>query len=142
MDNAIKYTERGSVEVALSKNNGTHRLAVTDTGPGIKPEHRGLIFEPFEQLEPLRRKHTPGVGLGLALVREMTGALGGRIELSSEVGVGSTFAVDLPPVREEGSGVRGQKRPRWVARNAVNCFWPRRAVWWLKTSGFQRFPRW
>jgi len=77
--------------------DGAHRLAVRDTGPGISPEQQTIIFEPFEQLEPIRQKHVPGVGLGLALVREMAGALGGRIELTSQVGAGSTFAVVLPP---------------------------------------------
>jgi signal transduction histidine kinase len=59
------------------------------------------LFEPFEQLEPLRHKHTPDVGLGLALVKEMVAALGGEIELDSEPGVGSTFSVVLPATPSE-----------------------------------------
>jgi signal transduction histidine kinase len=97
VDNALKYTEHGAVEVSMEHADGAHRLAVRDTGPGISPEQQTIIFEPFEQLEPIRQKHVPGVGLGLALVREMAGALGGRIELTSQVGAGSTFAVVLPP---------------------------------------------
>jgi len=59
------------------------------------------------QLEPIAHKHTPGVGLGLALVREMVEALGGRVEVSSEVGCGSTFAVLMPesePAAEHATG--------------------------------------
>ena len=56
------------------------------------------MFEPFVQREPIESKHVPGVGLGLALVRELTGALGGRVELRSVVGAGSTFTVVLPAV--------------------------------------------
>jgi signal transduction histidine kinase len=97
LDNALKYTEQGGVEVSIGLEEGAHRLAVRDTGPGIATEQQALIFEPFEQLEPIRQKHTPGVGLGLALVREMAGALGGRIELTSQPGAGSTFSVVLPP---------------------------------------------
>jgi signal transduction histidine kinase len=98
IDNALKYTEHGTVEVSLGHTDGAHRLAVKDTGPGIPPEQQAIIFEPFEQLEPIRQKHTPGVGLGLALVKEMTGALGARIELTSQVGAGSTFSIVLPPM--------------------------------------------
>jgi signal transduction histidine kinase len=84
--------------VSLAPAEGSHRLAVRDTGPGSPPEQQAIIFEPFEQLEPVRQKHTPGVGLGLALVKEMAGALGGRIELTSQTGAGSTFTVVLPAV--------------------------------------------
>ena len=72
-------------------------IAVIDTGRGIPAGNQARIFEPFEQLEPTRQKHTPGVGLGLALVRAMTTALGGRVELTSIPGHGSTFTVVLPP---------------------------------------------
>jgi signal transduction histidine kinase len=99
VDNALKYTEHGAVEVSLGHADGAHRLAVRDTGPGIPPERQAIIFEPFEQLEPIRQKHTPGVGLGLSLVKEMAGALGGHVELTSQVGAGSTFSVVLPPAR-------------------------------------------
>jgi len=95
--NGVKYTERGTVEVSASYAAGDFRLAVTDTGPGIPAEKQKLVFEPFEQLEPVRNKHTPGVGLGLALVRQMVDALGGRLELHSEPGRGSAFTVILPP---------------------------------------------
>jgi len=96
VDNAVKYTEQGRVEVALAWRDGEHHFSVSDTGPGIPPDQHALIFEPFEQLEPVRRKHTPGVGLGLALVKDLVEALGGQIRLRSEVGAGSTFTVSLP----------------------------------------------
>jgi signal transduction histidine kinase len=76
---------------------------VKDTGRGIPPEQLARIFEPFEQLEPIHQKHTPGVGMGLTLVKELVGSLGGRVEVQSVVGQGSTFTVVLPPLqpREE-----------------------------------------
>jgi signal transduction histidine kinase len=96
VDNAIKFTAAGEVEIRLTQEAGEHRIFVRDTGAGIPRELHRTIFEPFEQLEPISRKHTPGVGLGLALVSEMVLALGGRIELESEPGRGSTFTVRLP----------------------------------------------
>jgi signal transduction histidine kinase len=68
VDNALKYTERGEVEVTLAYGAGVHRFAVRDTGPGIPGDMQTSIFEPFAHLDPVRHKHTPGLGLGLALV--------------------------------------------------------------------------
>jgi signal transduction histidine kinase len=97
--NAVKFTGRGGVTISLSHGGGVHRLAVSDTGPGVEAGRQAAIFEPFGHLEDVSGKHKPGFGLGLALVRQMVDALGGRIELHSEVGVGSTFTVSLPPAR-------------------------------------------
>lgn len=95
--NAVKFTDQGYVEVSLHCEDHLHRVQVRDTGPGIPPEAQSLIFEPFAHLEPVHQKHTPGVGLGLALVREMVHALGGTVELESDVGRGAIFTVVLPP---------------------------------------------
>jgi signal transduction histidine kinase len=96
VQNAIKFTDAGSVSVEIEVEGAEHRISVQDTGRGIAPEDQARIFEPFEQLEAVARKHTPGIGLGLALVRDMVGALGGRIALRSFPGVGSIFTVSLP----------------------------------------------
>jgi len=98
--NAVKFTERGFVEVELEHLAGAHQIKVKDTGAGIAPENRVRVFEPFEQVEPVRNKHLPGIGLGLALVKEMTVSLGGRVLLESELGAGSTFTVILPSAVE------------------------------------------
>lgn len=94
--NAIKFTDAGSVAISLSYRDG-HRIEVTDTGRGIESDSQHRIFEPFEQLEPSRKKHNPGVGLGLALVKALSSALGARVELTSRPGSGSTFAIVFPP---------------------------------------------
>jgi signal transduction histidine kinase len=94
--NAVRYTDAGSVDVTVAEDRAGHRVSVTDTGRGIPPEARELIFEAFTQLEPIERKHLPGVGLGLALVKQLTAALGVRVELSSVVGTGTTFTVVFP----------------------------------------------
>lgn len=101
--NAIKFTETGGVQVELQRTGSAHRILVKDTGPGIPRHEHARVFEAFEHIEPARKKHTPGIGLGLALVREMVGALEGRVELESEAGQGSTFVVTLPSTPDDGA---------------------------------------
>jgi signal transduction histidine kinase len=96
VDNAVKFTERGSVIVRVTREGDRIAFRVIDTGPGISKLDRLRIFEPFETLEPIQRKHTAGVGLGLALVDSIATALGGTIQLESTVGAGSTFTLTLP----------------------------------------------
>jgi signal transduction histidine kinase len=112
LSNGIKFTEAGSVSVAISAADGEHRIAVRDTGRGIAPLDQARIFEPFEQLEEIARKHTPGVGIGLALVREMVASLGGRIALESRVGAGSTFTVVLPSRHRPAAAESASADPR------------------------------
>jgi signal transduction histidine kinase len=76
------------------------QLGVRDTGRGIAPEDQERIFEPFQQLEDVSRKSTPGLGLGLVLVKQLVEVLGARVSVLSEVGRGSTFVVTLPAKRE------------------------------------------
>jgi signal transduction histidine kinase len=71
-------------------------ITVRDSGRGIDALDAERIFEPFEHGERIENKSTPGVGLGLPLVRDVVAALGGRVGLTSEKGVGSTFTVTLP----------------------------------------------
>jgi PAS domain S-box-containing protein len=96
IDNAIKYTPQGEIIVSLTAVSDFLHLSVTDTGVGIAPEDQRRVFEPFEQLDDIRHKHTPGVGLGLALVKRTVDVLAGSISLESEHGRGSTFTVSLP----------------------------------------------
>ena len=95
ISNAIKYTDKGVLNLAARIENGLV-ITVRDTGRGIDPRDADRIFEPFEHGERIENKSTPGVGLGLALVRDLASALGGRVSLSSEKGVGSIFTVTLP----------------------------------------------
>jgi PAS domain S-box-containing protein len=92
--NALRYTPRGGrVSLAASADNGTVKLSVTDTGPGIPAGARERIFERFVQSQD----GEPGAaGLGLAIVRDIVQAHGGRIFLDSEEGRGSRFTLELP----------------------------------------------
>lgn len=96
LSNAIKYTEKGSVTLTLDQIPGRQLIVVTDTGNGIAEQDLDRIFNPFEQLEPVKRKAIPGVGLGLALVKKIVESLGGTISVNSKVGAGTMFTVNLP----------------------------------------------
>jgi signal transduction histidine kinase len=96
VENAIKFTETGSVTVEVGREPGGWLLRVTDTGIGIPPEARGAVFEPFWQGEDALTRTRSGLGLGLAITRELVTTLGGTIELASEQGRGTTFTVRFP----------------------------------------------
>ena len=94
--NAIKFTERGSVEVEVRATAGGVEFSVTDTGIGIVAQARETIFEPFRQAHGSVARRDGGAGLGLYLVRRLVDRFGGRITVDSEVGRGSCFRVWLP----------------------------------------------
>jgi CheY-like chemotaxis protein len=86
--------------VSLSCAPGTGatlRIDVRDTGPGIRPEHVGLLFTPFERLGA-EHTNVEGTGIGLALSRRLAEAMGGTLAVDTAVGQGSTFSVELPVV--------------------------------------------
>lgn len=99
--NAVKFTREGQVEVRASAPTTDARLVtltveVSDTGAGIAPEQLNNIFESFRQLETgLSRSHG-GLGLGLAVARKLVELLNGTIHVTSELGSGSTFSIQLP----------------------------------------------
>ena len=100
--NAVKFTDDGSVRVEVRREGGDLVLRVSDTGPGIPRHEHEKVFEPFRQLGQPRHKHLAGVGLGLSLVRDMTGALGGTVAMDSTVGHGTIFTVRIPLVTMRG----------------------------------------
>ena len=94
--NALKFTDKGYVRVRARSRDGGAEIIVSDTGIGIATEHHRTIFESFRQIHPTNTRRHGGVGLGLYIVRRLVDALGGRIQVESEVGRGSTFRVWLP----------------------------------------------
>jgi len=93
--NAIKFTQRGEVAITLQRDGSRALLRVRDTGPGISPAERAMIFEEYKQAgeESVRRR---GTGLGLAIARRLVLMHGGLITVESALGKGSTFTVTLP----------------------------------------------
>jgi len=100
IDNAIKYSpESTHIFVRVGSDSGLAFVEVKDEGPGIPPDHCERIFERFYRVDSSRSREMGGTGLGLSLVKWTTEAHGGRVELETETGRGSTFRIVLP--REE-----------------------------------------
>ncbi|OQX66381.1 MAG: hypothetical protein B6A08_20785, partial [Sorangiineae bacterium NIC37A_2] len=102
--NALKFTPQGFVKVRAwsrltegDETTLTLYIQISDTGIGIAPEHHELIFEPFRQVRATESPYA-GTGLGLGITRRLTGLLGGKLSLESEVGKGSVFSFEFPRV--------------------------------------------
>src|SRR2546426_4449622 len=97
--NALKFTERGSVtvriEVALQSRQ-PKRIEVIDTGIGIPPDRLAAVFEAFQQADSGTARKYGGTGLGLTISKALCELMGYQIAVSSEVGKGTTFSVELP----------------------------------------------
>ena len=96
LDNAIKYTERGTVAVRVVPNGDRARVEVTDTGSGIAPEHASRVFERFYRVDRGRSREGGGTGLGLSIVKHAVQLHGGNVGLTSVPGSGSTFWFEIP----------------------------------------------
>jgi signal transduction histidine kinase len=97
LDNALKYTpERGMVTVLIEKLDGAAKVAVTDTGIGIPPEHLPKVFDRFYRADKARSRSEGGTGLGLSIAQSIVVAHRGRIELASTPGQRTTCTVTLP----------------------------------------------
>lgn len=102
INNAVKFTHQGHVSVSLQPGGSEEQpgssinISVEDTGIGIAPEHQALIFNAFRQADHSTTREYQGTGLGLAITRHLVEAMGGTISVTSRVGEGSRFTVNLP----------------------------------------------
>jgi len=111
VDNAVKFTEQGEVcarveRLPASPGQVVLRVEVQDSGPGVPPEQRERIFEPFVQADATRARRHPGSGLGLAICRQLVGAMGGEIGVDAGLGGGSIFHFT---VRLRGAGAQSAR---------------------------------
>ncbi|MDP9325768.1 MAG: ATP-binding protein, partial [Candidatus Dormibacteraeota bacterium] len=107
IDNALRYSpEGGEITVSCSRRNASWELVVADSGPGVQPAMRPLLFERFARADPARRRNTGGAGLGLALCAAIVHLHNGSIGLDHTPGPGARFVVRLPyrpdPANSEG----------------------------------------
>ena len=93
---AVKFTEHGGVTLRLRRVDDRLVIAVQDTGVGIAPEHIERVFERFWQAGGSQRHNVSGAGLGLTVSRHLVEMLGGRLEVESSVGTGTTFSFSIP----------------------------------------------
>jgi PAS domain S-box-containing protein len=99
--NAIKFTEKGEVKVAVGVSNETFLISVSDTGPGISKADQKKIFEEFQQADGSSTRQKGGTGLGLSIAKKIVEMHGGQIWVESTLGKGSNFRFTLP-IRVEG----------------------------------------
>ena len=110
--NAIKFTEKGQVELRVSGNAGAVRFDIRDTGIGIAADRLNRIFDPFSQADASMSRRFGGTGLGTTISRQLVELMQGRIHVSSTPGEGSTFSVEIPLPA-------GQRHPRPLTRNTL-----------------------
>lgn len=121
--NAIKFTPSGGrVEIAVARDSETVDdliIRVSDTGMGISEENLANLFQPFWQADTSSRRKYQGTGIGLAIVKELTEAQGGRVEVESELGKGTTMIVRLPARRVEADEARTEDAPEANAAHLI-----------------------
>ncbi|AET67903.1 signal transduction histidine kinase [Desulfosporosinus orientis DSM 765] len=97
LDNAIKYTpDHGEIEVNIERRPGWARILVSDNGNGISEDHLKFIFDRFYRVDKGRSRELGGTGLGLAIAQKLAHLVGGSLKVSSEVGNGTIFSLELP----------------------------------------------
>ena len=112
LSNAIKFSPpSGEINVNVTQSSGIVNIAVRDEGEGIPLEKQGLIFRPFQQVDPVRDRRQQGTGLGLALTQHLAELHQGTVTFESEPGVGSCFVLRLPE-SEQGAVWEGTRRDR------------------------------
>jgi signal transduction histidine kinase/ActR/RegA family two-component response regulator len=96
LDNAVKYTDRGSIRVDVGRRGANFEITIEDTGRGIPKSEHGRVFEEFYQLDNPERDRSRGLGLGLSIVQRLTGLLQIHMGMDSAPGCGTRFRLHLP----------------------------------------------
>ena len=103
LSNSIKFTQKGMVTVRAIRRNSDVVVSVSDTGIGIREESKQKVFEEFNRLQGSSPGTTGGAGLGLAITKKLVELHGGRVEVVSTFGRGSTFTFTLPIDKQGGA---------------------------------------
>ncbi len=124
MSNAIKFTASGgAVNLDIARTSGSGlELTITDTGIGIPEDKIAVVLEPFEQASDTAYVHYDGLGLGIAISRQIIEAHGGTLAIASNVGIGTTVTITLPGDRvkdQPNFGTRAAKKPRTLQSSSA-----------------------
>lgn len=123
VNNSIKYTDQGFIEVYAEEGYDEVIFSVKDTGIGIPREYYDKIFERFFQIESHHSRKQFGIGLGLSLVKELTELMGGKVWLNSKVGKGTTFFFSIPivfePLQGDVSSAKKRKKIEKILSNNI-----------------------
>lgn len=96
LDNAIKYTDEGTIKISAHEEHGMLKINISDSGHGISQEHIETIFQPFQQGETSLSRKAGGIGIGLNITKSLVELHDGKLDVVSTVGEGTTFTVSLP----------------------------------------------
>lgn len=117
--NAVKFTEKGKVEVSVHTSDDKVNILVTDSGIGITVEEMKHIFDEFRQADGSTSRRFGGSGLGLAIAKKYANLLGGTIAVKSESGVGSTFTLTMPLKYDPMNRIYDMEIPKSNHREAI-----------------------
>ena len=120
LDNAVKYTEQGRIDLLAAEGEREVRVSVRDTGIGIAAADLGRIFEEYYQVRNPARDRSQGIGLGLAIVNRMCDLLDHKVEVDSMRGQGSVFSIALPRCAPASSHAAGARPPAAASREALD----------------------
>ena len=110
IENAVKYTNKGSVKVTATYQDGLMKISVVDTGSGISQNNLERIFSPFVQINTDNYTRE-GIGLGLSITKELVSLMAGDLSVTSQPGIGSTFTVTLPLLVSENNQAKVLAQP-------------------------------
>jgi two-component system, sensor histidine kinase len=124
LSNAVKFTDRGTVGILIKHVHSPARgsmvsFHVTDTGIGIPSEERERIFAPFTQVDATTTRRHSGTGLGLAIASDLAIAMGGSLQVSSEVGKGSDFWFEIPLVSSQRKAEQNEPTTRVISNRST-----------------------
>ena len=120
LGNAVKFTDKGSIQLRVSFTDDTVIITVADTGVGIRAENIPTLFEPFEQVDEQKNRNAKGTGLGLAIVKSIVEMMDGRITVESVYGQGTSFRIEIPKVSGDETLMR-RAEPAEITINAPDA---------------------
>ncbi len=131
ISNAFKFTLEGGIAVRFRSQDGRAILEVQDTGVGIPASEMPRLFERFHRIQGAKGRSFEGSGIGLALVHDLVALHGGAITATSEIGVGTTFRVDIPLQQDHLPRIEGATEPRQAEVSGRAQAFAREALLWL-----------